>query len=270
MRRLAGAILLGICGAAPAQQDLAALREEVKQVESLVAQGALPAVRLREVRERLEDAEDEALLRKTLYAGGLEDLAEEDAEAAAAAARRRLERHQRRVEQIRRMVEAGAASRLSLTPVLEEADLRRRALDLAESRLRLVRELAEMARAEQALLARLEAQQERQAPLIERFDGHSLFRPGDLDWIRRAFEQEFSRPLPVSAAGQTAVHRAMGFDHSGRVDVAVSPDAPEGVWLRRLLQSAGIPHYAVRGTVPGRATGAHIHIGPPSERLGGG
>jgi hypothetical protein len=270
MRCLAGGILLGVCCAAPAPQDLAALREEVRRVQSLVDQGALPAVRLHEAREKLEDAEDEALLRRTLYAGRPEDLAEEDAEAAVAAARRRWERHQRRVEQAHRMVEAGAASRLSLTPVLEEADLRRRALDLAESRLRLVQELAEMARAEQALLARLEARDDRPAPLIERFDGHSLFRSEDLDWIRRAFEQEFAKPLPISATGQTAVHRALGFDHSGRVDVAVNPDAPEGVWLRRLLQSAGIPHYAVRGTVPGRATGAHIHIGPPSGRLGGG
>ncbi|MCS6952206.1 MAG: hypothetical protein RMK57_15905 [Bryobacterales bacterium] len=268
MRRLAtGVLLAAIC--AGQGQDLDLLRTEVRRIQSLVEQGILPPARLEEARERLEEAEDEAVLRRTLYLGTAADLTEEDAAAMVAAARRRLERQQRRLEQARRAVEAGAASRLSLTPVLEEADLRRRALDLAESRLRLVRELAEMARAEQALLARLEQNERGVVQLIERFDGHGLFRPQDLELVRRAFEREFSKPLPISASGQTAVHRALGFDHSGRVDVAVNPDTPEGFWLRRFLESAGIPYYAIRGPVPGSATGAHIHIGPPSGRLRG-
>lgn len=270
MWRLAiGALAAALC-AAQGSPGLDILRAELRRIESLVEQGVLPAARLAEAREKLQEAEDEALLQKTLYASVAQDLTEEDAEAMAAAARRRLERQQRRVEQARRTVEAGAASRLSLTAILEEADLRRRALDLAESRLRLVRELAEMARAEQALLLRLEPEENVAPQLIERFDGHGLFRPQDLELVRRAYEREFSKPLPVSASGQTAVHRSLGFDHSGRVDVAVDPDAPEGVWLRRFLESAGIPYYAIRGSVPGKATGAHIHIGPPSGRLQGG
>jgi hypothetical protein len=73
--------------------------------------------------------------------------------------------------------------------------------------------------------------------------------------------------MPVSARGSTAVHRAMGFDHTGRIDVAVNPDAPEGVWLRKYLDTQGIPYYAFRAAIAGKATAPHIHIGPGSTRL---
>ncbi len=57
------------------------------------------------------------------------------------------------------------------------------------------------------------------------------------------------------------MHRALGFDHRGRVDVAVVPSAPEGIWLRQYLQSRKIPYYAFSRAIPGKATAAHIHIG---------
>ena len=76
--------------------------------------------------------------------------------------------------------------------------------------------------------------------------------------------------MPVSALGETAVHRAMGFDHRGRVDVALNPDQPEGVWLIEYLKQNRIPYFAFRGPVKGKATGAHIHIGPMSTRLASG
>jgi hypothetical protein len=63
------------------------------------------------------------------------------------------------------------------------------------------------------------------------------------------------------------VHRALGFDHRGRVDVAVVPSAPEGIWLRQYLQLKKIPYYAFSHAIPGKATAAHIHIGPGSTRL---
>ena len=63
------------------------------------------------------------------------------------------------------------------------------------------------------------------------------------------------------------MHRALGFDHRGRVDVAVVPSAPEGVWLRQYLQLRKIPYYAFAHAIPGKATAAHIHIGPGSTRL---
>jgi hypothetical protein len=39
------------------------------------------------------------------------------------------------------------------------------------------------------------------------------------------------------------------------------------VWLRHYLEASAIPYYAFRSSVPGKATGAHIHIGPPSGHL---
>jgi hypothetical protein len=39
------------------------------------------------------------------------------------------------------------------------------------------------------------------------------------------------------------------------------------VWLRAYLAAKEIPYYAFRAAVPGKATGAHIHIGPGSTRL---
>jgi hypothetical protein len=51
------------------------------------------------------------------------------------------------------------------------------------------------------------------------------------------------------------------------VDVALLPDSPEGEWLRQYLEANEIPYYAFRNFVPGKATGAHIHMGPPSNRI---
>src|SRR5438445_93183 len=78
------------------------------------------------------------------------------------------------------------------------------------------------------------------------------------------FEKQFGKPLPVSAMGETAVHRSLGFDHRGRVDVAIHPDQPEGRWLLEYLVEKHIPYFAFRQAVPGKATGAHIHLGPLS------
>ena len=85
-----------------------------------------------------------------------------------------------------------------------------------------------------------------------------------------AFREHFGKPMPVSAMGETAVHRAMGFDHRGRVDVALHPDQPEGVWLLQYLTDNHIPFFAFRQAVKGKATGAHIHIGPMSTKLASG
>lgn len=243
--------------------DVLRARDELARVRALVEAGALPASRLQQARDTLDDATDDAILRRTLYGStSVEDLTERLAGEMVGAARRRLDRHASKLARARKLVDEGAASRLSLVPLLEEADRRRQIFDLAESRARLVDELAGMARVEQG---------PREAPtLAERFDGRGTLRSEDLKMIAGAFQDRFARPLPVSANGQTAVHREMGFDHRGRVDVAVDPDQPEGIWLRQMLREAGIPFFAFRGSVPGKSTAPHIHIGPPSDRLGSG
>src|SRR4029453_9444287 len=103
--------------------------------------------------------------------------------------------------------------------------------------------------------------------IIERYDGQGLFRDADFARISVSYQRQFARPLPVSAKGETALHRSLGFDHRGRVDIALNPDQREGVWLRNFLKKSQISYYAFRAAVRGKATAPHIHMGPPSLRL---
>lgn len=238
------------------------------RIGELVKQGVLARSQLDKARTAQADEEDEAVLRRILYGNlSIEDLTEEQGEEMVAAARRRFERQQVRLEEAKKLVEAGAASRLSLTPYLEDLDRRRRTLNLALSRARLIRDLAEMARIEVAVLTQPPVTVPEAGPVAERFDGNGVFTAGWLSIITQAFERQFSKPLPISANGATALHRALGYDHRGRVDVALDPDRLEGVWLRKFLQNLGIPYFAFRRALPGKSTGPHIHIGPPSEPI---
>lgn len=244
-----------------------------QSLEQLVAAGALPKSLLQKQEELAADRADEAILRRTLYGAlGVEDLTEEHGREMVAAAERRLERRQARLNEAKRLVEEGALARTALTPLLEDLDRARRELALAESRARLLDELAEIARIEAAEATREDLPAPEPRPLVERYAGRGGFDAGLMRVLAMEFEMEFGRPLPVSAYGATALHRAWGLDHRGRVDVALHPDSPEGVWLRNYLQKLGVPYYAFRGALRGRSTGAHIHIGPPSEplRAGGG
>jgi hypothetical protein len=51
------------------------------------------------------------------------------------------------------------------------------------------------------------------------------------------------------------------------VDVALNPDCAEGQWLRTYLTVKRIPFFVFRQAIPGKATGAHIHLGPASTHL---
>ena len=104
-------------------------------------------------------------------------------------------------------------------------------------------------------------------PTQERFDGNGQFGQAKLKRVVLAYEKQFAKAIPISANGETPFHRALGYNHSGRIDVAVSPDQPEGVWLRQLLEKEQIPYYAFRTAISGRASAPHIHIGAPSTRL---
>jgi hypothetical protein len=104
--------------------------------------------------------------------------------------------------------------------------------------------------------------------LTDHFAGLNDFSEAELHQLQNAFEAQFGRPLPISAQGDTASHRALGFNHRGRIDVAVSPMQREGAWLRSYLKSKGVTYFAFSSAVRGKATGAHIHIGGPSARVG--
>jgi len=88
-----------------------------------------------------------------------------------------------------------------------------------------------------------------------------------LSTVQQFFSNTFRKPLPTSAVGQSATHNRMGWDHRNSVDVGLHPDSAEGRALIAYLQNAGITYLVFRGTIPGVATGPHIHIGSPSHRL---
>lgn len=105
------------------------------------------------------------------------------------------------------------------------------------------------------------------AGLVVRYAGASRWALGDVGKVDAFYRLKFAKPLPVSAVGQTATHNQLGFDHREAVDVAVHPDSGEGQALISYLASQGISFIAIRGAIRGSATGAHIHIGPPSKRI---
>jgi hypothetical protein len=102
--------------------------------------------------------------------------------------------------------------------------------------------------------------------MLLRFNRGTLWTLGSTPKIEKFFFETFGRALPISALGQTATHDRLRFDHRNAIDVALHPDSTEGRTLLGYLRQVGIPFIAFRNTVPGAATGAHIHIGKASPR----
>lgn len=246
--------------------DLAELkRMEVERLRAMADSGAIPRARLDQAQAELADAEDNMILRRTLYGTvRVEDFTKEQSLNMVAAAERLVKRQEERYERSRDLVAQGVMARVTLAALLEDLEFRRKTLDLANFRAKLVEELEEYARAEEEADSESAMTPRR---VMERFNGRGMFNEVDFVRVNSAFQRQFARPLPVSAHGETATHRSLGFDHRGRVDVALNPDQREGAWLLSYLQRAQIPYYAFRAAIRGKATGAHIHLGPPSLRL---
>jgi hypothetical protein len=170
-----------------------------------------------------------------------------------------VDRQQIKVSKINDLIARDLASPMDGADLERELSNRQDALQRATARAALLREVVGMAHAEQAQPGLAE----------EKTAGDHLIEPKELKSLTLAFEKQFSEPFPISAKGMTAVHRALGLDHTGRVDVAVNPDSPEGIWLREYLDERAIPYYAFRVAMAGKATAPHIHIGPGSTRLKG-
>ncbi|MGD0776040.1 MAG: hypothetical protein ABSC05_24755 [Candidatus Solibacter sp.] len=211
----------------------------------------------------VDDEYDLELVRKLLQTP---DLNEGQANALLGAAGRRYVRRKLAYAAARQAVDAGGAVAGGLEPLRRELEAARKVCDVAESLGRRDQEMTAMAQADWELERRLAYIPSAMVGLAERYDGSSAFTGADLAEMEQAFVKHFGKPLPVSTRGESAVHRAMGFDHTGRFDVAVSPLQPEGVWARRYLTEKHATFLAFSSAVPGKATGAHIHIGPPSIR----
>jgi hypothetical protein len=102
---------------------------------------------------------------------------------------------------------------------------------------------------------------------VLRYNGATNWSLAYLAGIQSFFSTTFGRSLPTSTVGQSATHNRLGWDHRNSVDVGLHPDSVEGKALISFLQTQGIPFLAFRGPIPGVSTGAHIHIGRPSQRL---
>jgi hypothetical protein len=152
--------------------------------------------------------------------------------------------------------------------LVEELDRARRTRDDAQVRAQLFEELAAMAQNEVdvAALTAEEALNSDLLPAAIRFDGKGVFNDAHWRKVVLAFEKEFRHGMRVSAKGDTLYHRTLGFDHRGRIDIALDPDSKEGAWLRQYLESQQIPYFAYRRAVTGQASAPHIHLGPPSPR----
>ncbi len=248
-------------------------KQELRKISELVQAGAVPRGRLEQAQLDLADAEDDAVLQRTLYGEfPVQNLSDQMADEMVAAAQRRLERQQARIQQARSLVDQGVTAQSSLTPLQEELGLRQMSLHLAHSRARLIGELAAMARYEESMKAIQNATHIEYRDYftrgMEHYEGSGGFLESkDLKPLAIAFQKKFDHPLPISADGGTSLHRALGLDHSGRVDLAINPGDQEGIWVRRYLKSRRIPYYAFTRAMPGKATAAHIHIGPGSTRL---
>jgi hypothetical protein len=179
------------------------------------------------------------------------------------AAERRVARANARLAVATAQVESGNLAADSLRNLALEAQIRLDAYQLALTQSRLIEDILEGARASQSRLRGMRPR----AGAVERFAGNGVFTLGDLRVIQVAFQRKFYRMLPISAFGATALHRTLGLDHTGKVDVAINPDQQEGVWLRDFLQHRGIPYYAFRTAILGMATAPHIHIGTGSNRI---
>ncbi len=256
---------------AAADKGVALAEIELQRITSLVAAGALPRIRVQQAQEDLEDARDQAILQRTLF-GDLPPKGEsaEISKEMLAAAQRRVDRQQARVAHAREIVSAGVAAKSYLLPIEEELTIRQTSLDLSRLRARLITQYAAQKSAPVVPVITESTVDDIDlfAQGMEHYEGDGAFdQSRELAPLEFAFANRFARPLPISAEGETEVHRALGFDHRGRVDVAVVPSQPEGIWLRQYLKLHKIPYYAFAHAIPGKATAAHVHIGPGSTRL---
>jgi hypothetical protein len=98
--------------------------------------------------------------------------------------------------------------------------------------------------------------------------GSGSWKISDSARVENFFLSRFKRPLPTTAFGQSQLHTRWGLDHRNGMDVGLHPDSSEGRALIKFLTSEEIPFLAFRTSIPGIATGPHIHVGNGSHRIG--
>ncbi len=231
---------------------------EFERVQNLVRAGVLPRRALVEAQNDLLRRGYQETLNRTLLSDTLEQ-SEIDTMLDAAQGLVRLARE--KLNLVTARVEAGAVPAQRLQAAKDETSAAERQAQLAKTRADLVWQMSRMAAAE-TYLQELEREE-----LAYSFYGFDEYELEVLTEISDMYRYTFGDSPPVSADGDTDLHRSMGLDHTGRIDVSVHPDSDEGTFLTYMLESMGIPYIAFRSAVPGQSTGPHIHVGPPSDRI---
>ena len=251
-------IFLGLLPGLPPLRAAVETEAELRRIEELVAAGALPRRALGRAQREFLQSGYRKTLRRTLLK---EDLSEAEIPAMLDAAKGLRDAAKEHLDTVMKQVDAGVLPFRQLAEATEALESARRQLGLAETRADLVRQMSRMVSAE-SYFDELEREE-----LAYKFEGFTLFEMDALNEIDELYYRVFGEPPPISAEGDTPLHRSLGLDHTGRVDIAVHPDSEEGMYLTFLLEGWGIPYIAFRSAVPGQSTGPHIHVGPPSERI---
>jgi hypothetical protein len=253
------ALLFGVSLLAqPGEPSAAPSDPEIERLRALVEAGVIPPAQLVKAQQDANRARLEALVRRLLQQPDLlPDQTTDLLRAAAELQKTEFEALKRQQE----LISSGVAPPNSLVAFRDRLTFADKQLELATTRARLVEEQARIVSAEGRLDELIDEE------LAIWSEGDPGQWDADILEIDAMYFEEFGKPLPISAAGSTDLHFSMGFDHTGRYDVAVHPDEVEGLFLMSLLEEWDIPYIAFRSTVPGQATGPHIHIGPPSLRI---
>ena len=224
------------------------------------APGTPPAPTLPELRSNVARSRAEQLRAARDYKESLEKLLvfrEQDLQRAVAQA-----------ERTRELVERGIVARSDLETSERVVSAARARLDQTWSEATVAATLIAKVLADEEIGSRpLPPGGEQSTATLVRFQGRRPWALSLTQTVQDFFARTFGRALPVSAYGQTPVHDKLGFDHRNAIDVAVHPDTAEGRALMDWLRKSGLSFMAFRGAVSGAATGAHIHVGEPSQRL---
>src|SRR5436305_8385735 len=132
MQILKGLLILVCATCLFAQADdpeVARAKAGIERLRSLVESGVAPRAQLEKAEAAVADAQDAALLRRTLYGS---ELNEDQAGDMVAAAQRRFDRRQAALDEGRKLVDNGVASMQSLSTFQDDVDLARKELTLAE------------------------------------------------------------------------------------------------------------------------------------------
>jgi hypothetical protein len=260
MRRVAG-VILWILFLGPASIALGGPTTQAPHTASTNTAGAAQSAPLQELRSEAARSRAEQLRATRTYKESLERLlALRDAE---------VQRALAHLERMRDLLARGMVARGDLEAAERVAADARARLDQTWNETIVAASLIAKTLAYEEIAAAppLPPGQERTTETLIRYRGNRPWALALTGNLRDFFNRTFGRALPVSAYGQTAVHEKLGFDHRNALDVAVHPDSAEGRAVMDWLRKAGWSFIAFRSAVAGAATGAHIHVGEPSQRL---